>query len=130
MAKGKGKNSVKVGKWDDLRLLSYSRTRSLRPQEQKGQKTPKDGYGKDHKKYLIVYSKDMSTRKGKKKNNSVKGTWVIELFQAIELKENQKFRPGEPNKTKRGARRTRMRSRDLFGQEESRSFRPGCQESE
>ena len=76
------------------------------------------------------YIQDMSTRKGKEKNNSVKGTWVIELSQAIELKENQKFRPGEPNKTKRGARRTRMRSRDLFGQEESRSFRPGCQESE
>ena len=41
MAKGKGKNSVKVGKWDDLRLLSYSRTRSLRPQEPKRTKDTK-----------------------------------------------------------------------------------------
>ena len=25
MAKGKGKNSVKVGNWDDLRILSYNK---------------------------------------------------------------------------------------------------------
>ena len=39
MAKGKGKNSVKVGNWDDLRLLSYNR--SLRPQEPKRTKDTK-----------------------------------------------------------------------------------------
>ncbi|KAK3698378.1 hypothetical protein RRG08_022938 [Elysia crispata] len=50
--------------------------------------------------FLQLLSKDakeprgrigMSTTKGKEKNNSVKGAWVIELSQAIELKENQKF---------------------------------------
>ena len=49
----------------------------------------------------------MSTTKGKEKNNSVKGTWVIELSQAIELKQNQKF--------------------EMFGPQERRSFRPSCQ---
>ena len=32
----------------------------------------------------------MSTTKGKEKNSSVKGTWLIELFQPFELKQNQK----------------------------------------
>ncbi|KAK3743675.1 hypothetical protein RRG08_030797 [Elysia crispata] len=40
MAKGKGKNLVK-GNWDNLRLLSYNRTRSLRPQEPKRTKDTK-----------------------------------------------------------------------------------------
>ena len=63
---------------------------------------------------MHYYIQDMSTTKGKEKNSSVKGTWVIELSQAIELKENQKFRPGEPNKTKRGSRKTRMRRISRF----------------
>ena len=43
-------------------------------------------------------NQDMSTTKGNKE---------IELSQAIELKLNQK--PGDPNKTKRGTKRTRTR---------------------
>ncbi|KAK3709068.1 hypothetical protein RRG08_049533 [Elysia crispata] len=44
---------------------------------------------------------DMSTTKGKEKNNSVKGTWVMELSQAIELKENQKFETWRTKQTKK-----------------------------
>ena len=72
------------------------------------------------------YIQDMSTTKGKEKNNSVKGTWVIELSQAIELKQNQKFETWR-TETKPDTERTRMRSRDLFGPQERRSFRPSCQ---
>ena len=32
----------------------------------------------------------MSTTKGKEKNSSVKGTWLIELSQPFELEQNQK----------------------------------------
>ncbi|KAK3743674.1 hypothetical protein RRG08_030796 [Elysia crispata] len=44
---------------------------------------------------------DMSTTKEKEKNNSVKGTWVIELSQATELKENQEFETWRTKKDKK-----------------------------
>ena len=50
---------------------------------------------------MHYYIQDMSTTKEKEKNNSVKGTWVIELSQATELKENQEFETWRTKKDKK-----------------------------
>ncbi|KAK3787783.1 hypothetical protein RRG08_038488 [Elysia crispata] len=52
---------------------------------------------------------DLSTPKGKEKNNSVKGTWVLSYLRLLSLSKTRSLRPGEPNKTKTGTERTRAR---------------------